>query len=134
MSHSAFEHPYFGVFVMFILTCIAFTLTLRLQRFLSRKLAKKDREKLKLSTYECGPTITKQPNRISTHFFILALLFVLFDVEVIFMLPWAIDFKDFNYLGLGGFIFFEMLSFIAFLVIGFIYAWKKGALSWQSIK
>ena len=117
-----------------MLTCVAFTLTLRLQRILSRKLAKKDREKLKLSTYECGPTPTRQPNKISTHFFILALLFVLFDIEVIFMIPWAIDFKLFTYIGLGNFVFFEMLSFIALLVIGFIYAWKKGALSWQNIK
>ena len=134
MSYSIMEHPYFGVFVMFALTCVAFTLTLRFQRFLSRKLAIKDREKLKLSTYECGPASTKQPNRISTHFFLLAILFVLFDVEVIFMLPWAVDFKSFVHYGMGHFIFFEMLSFIAFLAIGFIYAWKKGALSWQSIK
>ncbi|RDU60434.1 NAD(P)H-quinone oxidoreductase subunit 3 [Helicobacter marmotae] len=134
MSHSVFEYPYFGVFVLFVLTCVAFTLTLRLQRILSRKLAKKEREKLKLSTYECGPTPARQQNKISTHFFILALLFILFDIEIIFMLPWAIDFKYFAHIGLGSFIFVEMLSFIAFLVIGFIYAWKKGALSWQNIK
>lgn len=134
MSHSSFIYPYFGAFVLFALTCVAFNLTLRLQRFLSRKMAKKDREKLKLSTYECGPTPNKQQNRISTHFFILALLFILFDIEVIFMVPWAIDFKFFAHIGLGGFVFIEMLSFIGLLVIGFIYAWKKGALSWQSIK
>lgn len=134
MSHSTFLYPYFGAFVMFVFTCVAFTFTLRLQRIISRKLAKKEREKLKLSTYECGPTPTKQPNRISTHFFILALLFILFDIEILFMLPWAIDFKYFSYIGLGGFVFAEMLSFIALLLIGFIYAWKKGALSWQNIK
>ncbi len=134
MSHSAFIYQYFGAFVLFVLTCVAFNLTLRLQRFVSRKLAKKDRDKLKLSTYECGPTPTKQPNKISTHFFILALLFILFDIEVIFMLPWAIDFKYFVHIGLGNFVFFEMLSFAGFLILGFIYAWKKGALSWQNIK
>lgn len=134
MNHSTFEHPYFGVFILFVLTCVAFTLTLALQRRISRKLAKKDREKLKVSIYECGLTPIKQQNRISTHFFILALLFILFDIEVIFMLPWAIDFKIFTYMGLGNFVFFEMLSFIILLVIGFIYAWKKGALSWQDIK
>lgn len=133
MSHAVFAYPYFGAFVLFVLTCCAFTLTLRLQRIISRKLAKKDREKLKLSTYECGPIPIKQPNTISTHFFVLALLFLLFDIEVIFMVPWAIDFKLFTHLGLGAFVFIEMISFIAFLVIGFIYAWKKGALSWQSM-
>lgn len=134
MSHTVFEHPYFGVFVLFVLTCIIFPMTLRLQRFISRSLAKKDREKLKLSTYECGPMPTKQQNRVSIHFFILAILFILFDIEVIFMLPWAVDFKFFRDMGLGSFVFVEMLSFVGFLVIGFIYAWKKGALSWQNIK
>ncbi len=134
MSHATFEHPYFGVFILFVLVSIAFPMTLRLQRFISRALAKKDREKLKLSTYECGPTSNKQPNRISTHFFILALLFILFDIEVLFMVPWALNFKLFEHIGLGVFVFVEMISFIAFLLVGFIYAWKKGALSWQSIE
>lgn len=134
MSHSDFISPYFGVFMLFAITCIAFPLTLRLQRFISRKIAKKDREKLKLSIYECGPMPTKQPNRISTHFFLLALLFLLFDIEVLFMIPWAVDFKLFKHIGLGWFVFAEMISFIGLLLVGFIYAWKKGAFSWQSIR
>ncbi|MBD3808272.1 MAG: NAD(P)H-quinone oxidoreductase subunit 3, partial [Epsilonproteobacteria bacterium] len=107
----------------------AFSATLNLQRFISRKLAKRDTEKIKMSIYECGPEVTKQPNTISVQFYLIALLFILFDVEIIFMFPWAIDFKL-----LGWFGFVEMVLFILLLAIGFVYAWKKGALEWHSIK
>jgi NADH-quinone oxidoreductase subunit A len=95
----------------------------------SRKLARLDNEKLKLSIYECGPEVSKQPNKMSSQFYLFALLFILFDVEIIFMFPWAIDFKV---LGIFGFV--EMIIFIFLLTVGFIYAWKKGALQWHSIK
>ncbi len=129
MTHIATDHPYFGIFVLFLLTAVAFPATLFLARFVSRKLAKMDTQKLKLSVYECGPEPNRQPNRISTQFYLIALLFILFDVEIIFMFPWAIDFKL-----LGWFGFIEMILFILLLVFGFVYAWKKGALEWHSIK
>ncbi len=129
MTHVVTEHPYFGVFVLFVLTMVAFPATLVLARYVSRKLAKLDTEKLKVSIYECGPEPDKQPNRISVQFYLIALLFILFDVEIIFMFPWAIDFKL-----LGWFGFVEMILFILLLAIGFIYAWKKGALEWHSIR
>ena len=129
MSHIEVAHPYFGVFVMFVLTFGAFFMTTTISRFVSRKLARLDTEKLKSAIYECGPEVTKQPNTISTQFYLLALLFILFDVEIIFMFPWAIDFKL-----LGWFGFVEMILFILLLTIGFVYAWKKGALEWHSIK
>lgn len=122
-------HPYLGVFIFFALTSLAFWGTLVLQRCVSRKLARKDGEKLKLSIYECGPVPTRQPNRLNTQFYLVALLFILFDVEIIFMVPWAVDFKL-----LGWFGFVEMILFILLLSVGFIYAWKKGALDWHSIK
>ncbi len=123
------NHPYLGIFFLFIVTVVAFNATLLAARFVSRRLAKLDTEKLKLTIYECGPEVTKQPNTISTQFYLIALLFILFDVEIIFMFPWAIDFKL-----LGWFGFVEMVLFIVLLTIGFIYAWKKGALEWHSIK
>ncbi|NEW61451.1 NAD(P)H-quinone oxidoreductase subunit 3 [Sulfurovum sp. bin170] len=129
MTHVINNHPYLGIFVLFVLTVVAFNATLILQRFISRRMARLDTEKLKLSIYECGPEVTKQPNTISTQFYLIALLFILFDVEIIFMFPWAIDFKL-----LGWFGFVEMILFILLLTIGFIYAWKKGALEWHSIK
>jgi NADH-quinone oxidoreductase subunit A len=129
MTHVINAHPYLGVFILFALTAVAFPATLFAARFISRKLAKLDTEKLKLTIYECGPEVTKQPNTISAQFYLIALLFILFDVEIIFMFPWAIDFKL-----LGWFGFAEMILFILLLAIGFIYAWKKGALEWHSIK
>ncbi len=129
MEHMTFAHPYFGAFVMFIVTFGAFTATTMASRFVSRKLAKLDTEKLKCTLYECGPEVTKQPNTISVQFYLMALLFILFDVEIIFMFPWAVNFKV-----LGWFGFVEMILFIVLLTIGFIYAWKKGALEWHSIK
>ncbi len=129
MEHMDFSHPYFGVFVLFIVTTVSFIGTTVLARLASRALARLDTEKLKLTIYECGPEVTKQPNKISAQFYLFALLFILFDVEIIFMFPWAIDFKL-----LGWFGFVEMILFIILLAIGFIYAWKKGALEWHSIK
>jgi NADH-quinone oxidoreductase subunit A len=114
---------------MFVLTFGAFIATVALARLVSRKLARLHTEKLKTTLYECGPEVTRQPNTISVQFYLMALLFILFDVEIIFMFPWAIDFKI-----LGWFGFVEMILFIVLLTIGFIYAWKKGALEWHSIK
>ena len=129
MTHIDFTHPYFGAFMMFILSFIIFGTALALSRFISRKLARLNTEKLKTTIYECGVEVTKQPNKISTQFYLVALLFILFDVEIIFMFPWAINFKS-----LGWFGFIEMLMFLLVLAIGFLYAWKKGALEWHSIK
>jgi len=129
MSHTSFEHPYFGIFVLLILTTVSFYGVLVLQRFLSRKLSRLDTEKLKMSLYECGPRVNKQRNSISIQFYLIALLFILFDVEIVFMFPWAIDFRVLGWFGLV-----EMILFIVLLAIGFAYAWKKGALEWHSIK
>jgi NADH-quinone oxidoreductase subunit A len=129
MTHLDVAHPYFGAFVLLVLTTVAFTATTVLSRLVGRYLARKDTEKLKLTIYECGPEASRQPNRLSTQFYLFALLFILFDVEIIFMFPWAVDFKP-----LGWFGFVEMILFILLLAIGFIYAWKKGALEWHSIK
>jgi len=114
---------------LFIATLVHLTHTISITIY-NRKLARLDTEKLKLTIYECGPEVTKQPNTISAQFYLIALLFILFDVEIIFMFPWAIDFKL-----LGWFGFAEMILFILLLTIGFIYALgKKGALEWHSIK
>lgn len=129
MTHSVFAHQYFGVFFMLVVSTVIFVAIVYLSSLVGAKLAKKDTEKLKLTIYECGPQPNKQPNTISSHFYIYALLFILFDVEIIFMFPWAVDFKM-----LGWFGFVEMILFIALLAIGFIYAWNKGALEWQRIR
>jgi NADH-quinone oxidoreductase subunit A len=81
----------------------------------------------KLLPYESGMTpFGPGTRRMPVRFYLVAVLFILFDIEVVFFLPWAVVFKK---LGLFGMI--EMLIFVGILVTGFIYAWKKGALEWD---
>jgi NADH-quinone oxidoreductase subunit A len=81
----------------------------------------------KLSTYESGmePVGTAR-ERFSVKFYMVAVLFIIFDVEVVFLYPWAVNFKM---LGLYGFI--VMFIFIATLLLGYLYVWRKGALEWD---
>ena len=90
------------------------------------------RNKTKDSAYECGmlPIGEAQP-RFSVKFYIVAMLFVMFDIEVVFLYPWAVIFKDYVPV-LGAGIFWWMLSFVSILLVAFAYAWKKGALRWDS--
>lgn len=128
MSHMDVSHPYFGVFMMLLLATVIFFGIVYLARLIGNSFARQNTEKLKLSIYECGPEPTKQPNRISVQFYTFALLFILFDIEIIFMFPWAVNFKL-----LGGFGFIAMIFFLLLLTVGFMYEWKKGALEWHSI-
>jgi NADH-quinone oxidoreductase subunit A len=87
---------------------------------------------MKDSAYECGmlPIGEAQP-RFSVKFYIVAMLFVLFDIEVVFLYPWAVIYKD--YLAVyGPAILGTMLGFVGILGVAFAYAWKKGALSWNN--
>lgn len=95
--------------------------------FVTHLLGPKRKSKIKNDVFECG--IESQGNAripFSIKYFLIAILFVLFDVEVIFMYPWAVNFKQ---LGLLGFV--EMLTFVGFLLVGFYYIIKKGALKWE---
>jgi NADH-quinone oxidoreductase subunit A len=87
----------------------------------------KRKTKTKLEAFECG--IESKGNArmpISIKYFLVAILFVLFDVEVIFMYPWAVKFQD---MGITGFL--EMMAFVSFLLVGFFYILKRGALKWD---
>ena len=129
MSHSELDSTYLGAFIILLLAACSFSLITFLSSKISKKLANRNTERLKVGFYECGPTTVKQPNKINIHYFFYGILFILFDVEVIFMYPWAVDFR---LLGLFGLI--EMLLFVAILLIGFAYAWQKGVFKWQSIR
>jgi NADH-quinone oxidoreductase subunit A len=80
----------------------------------------------KLSPYECGIEPSSDARgRQSVHYYVIAVLFVIFDVETVFLYPWAVRYRA---LGLFGFI--EMAIFLVILVAAYVYAWKKGALRW----
>ena len=129
MSHTSIAHPYFGIFLMLVLASLIFFALVFLASKIGNNFARKDRKKLGLGIYECGVIPIKQANKINSQFFVVALIFILLDIEVVFLFPWALIFRD---LGLFGFL--EILVFIFLLGVGFLYAYKKGAFKWQSIK
>lgn len=110
--------------VLMMVVAVGFVITTMLA---THYLGPKRKSKLKLEAFECG--IESQGNAripFSIKYFLVAILFVLFDVEVIFMYPWAINFKS-----LGMFGFLEMLTFMGVLLLGFFYIIKRGALKWE---
>ena len=116
-------NEYLPILIQFIVA-VGFVVTTMLATHL---LGPKRKSKIKLESFECG--IESQGNAripFSIKYFLVAILFVLFDVEVIFMYPWAVNFKT---LGVTGFV--EMILFIGFLLVGFFYLLKKGALKWE---
>jgi NADH-quinone oxidoreductase subunit A len=94
--------------------------------FLNAVLGPKLRTRGKLEIYESGvPLLDASRKRISIQFFVIAMIFILFDVEIAFLYPWAVVFRS------GGVaLFTEMLVFLAILAVGYAYLWKKGAFDW----
>lgn len=93
----------------------------------SSLIGQKKPSKVKLAPYECGcePVGTAR-ERFSIKFYLIAMLFILFDIEAVFLYPWAVLFKR-----LGAFGMIEMGIFIVILFVGYVYVWKKGALEWE---
>ena len=114
------EYAYIGLFLLF---GIAFVLGAFLFSWVLRP---NKPNPLKTSTYECGEKpIGSSWVQFNVRFYIIALIFLIFDVEAIFIIPWAIIFRS-----LGLFAYLEMMLFIVILAVGLFYAWKKGALKW----
>jgi NADH-quinone oxidoreductase subunit A len=116
-------NEYLPILIQFIVA-VGFVVTTMLATHL---LGPKRKSKVKLDTFECG--IESQGNAripFSIKYFLVAILFVLFDVEVIFMYPWAVNFKELGVFGL-----MEMFLFMFIFLIGFFYIIKKGALKWE---
>ena len=81
----------------------------------------------KLSAYECGfNAFDDDRMKFDVRLYLVSILFIIFDLEVAFLFPWAVSFKE-----VGAFGFFSMMIFLAVLTIGFVYEWKKGALEWD---
>ena len=84
----------------------------------------------KLSAYECGfPAFGDARMKFDVRFYLVAILFIIFDLEVAFLFPWAITLTNMGYA--GTFAFWSMMVFLGVLTVGFIYEWKKGALEWE---
>jgi NADH-quinone oxidoreductase subunit A len=120
---SAYLDGYGGLLLMFILAAgLAGVLVVA-----STVVGKHKHSKEKDQAYECGMAPigdARQP--FSVHFYMVALIFILFDIEAIFLYPWALVYRDLKVFG-----FVEMLLYIIILLVGYIFLWKKGALDWD---
>lgn len=97
---------------------------------LTHRLGPRKPSERKLSMYESGmPPVGGAHPKFSVRFYILAMLFILFDIEVVFMYPWAVLYK--KWISVSSFILIEGLIFITILLVGYIYIWRKGALEWE---
>jgi len=99
---------------------------------LSAWLGPRRRSALKESVYECGIPMRGSPQvRFFVRFFLVALLFLLFDLEGVLLYPWVIRYRHLLATGQGGFALGEMGVFLTILVVGYVYVWRKGGLEWQ---
>ena len=116
--------PNYLPIVIFILVAAGLTLALLIAPFI---VAYQQPDPEKLSAYECGFNAFGDARmKFDVRFYLVAILFIIFDLEVAFLFPWAIVFGQ-----LGSYGFWSMMVFLAVLTIGFIYEWKKGALEWD---
>jgi NADH-quinone oxidoreductase subunit A len=115
--------PYLPVLIHFLVVAAVAAAILGLSAWVGVKRA----SRAKLSPYECGiPPVGDARERFSVSFYLVAMIFILFDVEVVFLYPWAVIFRSLKWFG-----FVEMLLYIAVLLAGYVYLWKKGALDWK---
>jgi NADH-quinone oxidoreductase subunit A len=123
MALSSELNPYLGV-VLLTLVAAGFLVTML---GLATWLGPKYKTKTKQLPFECGSVSVGEvaDHRFSVRFYLVAMLFILFDIEVIFLYPWALV-----YLDLGWASFVQMFLFMAVLLVGLVYVWKKGALNW----
>lgn len=109
--------------LIFVLVAIAFGIVTLL---MARLVAPQRFSKVKLAPYECGiEPKTDARDRYSIRYYLVAMLFVIFDVETVFMYPWAVILDELALFGL-----IEILVFLVILVVGYFYAWREGALEW----
>jgi NADH-quinone oxidoreductase subunit A len=113
---------YVPVFIFVAIVAILIPLTL----IVAKLVRPANPNRVKLMPYECGiDPIGNSRGRYTVRYYIVAILFVVFDVETIFLFPWAVKFKSLGMFGLA-----EMLIFLAILIVGYIWIWQKGALEW----
>ena len=123
VKYSSIKEEYLGVLLFLLFAIFLAFLIITLSYFL----VVQSPETEKLSTYECGfEPYEDSRNRFNVKFYIVAILFILFDIEIIFMLPWCISLSQLNILS-----FWTMIEFLTELGIGFFYVWCAGSLEWK---
>ena len=118
------SNEYLGLLVTFVIAAGIATLIILLNAFLGPK---NKMTTVKGEPFECGKDpIGIQSGHFSVKFYLIAMFFILFDVEIVWLFPWATILRSLGWAGI-----FEMFTFLAVLLLGFVYAWKKGALEWE---
>jgi NADH-quinone oxidoreductase subunit A len=118
---------YFARYLPLLLHILAVAIVASAIVTLSWILGKRRPTRAKLSPYECGMVPVGDARvRFSVKFYLVAMLFILFDVEAVFLYPWAVILRDLKMFG-----FWEMMVYIAIVLVGFFYVWKKGVLDWN---
>lgn len=123
----------YGLIAIFTALAVAVPTGMLVQSYVFSLIGVRPRKpnRLKQSIYECGfETLSGTWNRFNFRFYGFALIFVIFDVEVVFLFPWAASFGVLSS-EFGVFVLLEMAAFIAILLVGWLYAWRKGALEWS---
>ena len=119
---------YLPIIIFTALAIVLIGLPLGLQYILSPR---KNKGGDKLLSYECGEIPEGSAwVKFNVRFYVIALVFLIFDVEIVFLFPWAVVFQDFVSNGMGALVFIEAFLFISILVVGFAYVWVKGDLDW----
>ena len=100
---------------------------------LSQMVGQRKSTRTKLMPYECGKDpVGSARERFSVKFYLIAMIFILFDIELIFLIPWAVVFKKMTLEdGMGRLVYVEMMLFVALLLVGYVYVWKKGLFDWS---
>jgi len=120
---------YFASYLPLLLHMIAVGIVASAIVTLSWLLGKRRPTRAKMSPYECGmDPVGDARERFSVKFYLVAMLFILFDVEAVFLYPWAVILRELKMFG-----FWEMLVYITIVLVGFFYAWKKGVLDWGKV-
>jgi NADH-quinone oxidoreductase subunit A len=113
---------YLPIFIFLVLAILFPVVTL----IAARLIRPSSPSRIKLEAYECGiQAASNSRGRYTIRFYIIAILFVIFDVEAVFLFPWAVRFKQLGWFGVA-----EAAVFLAFLIVGYVWAYKKGALEW----
>lgn len=99
---------------------------------ISRLFGRRRDTREKLMPYECGmDPVGSAHQRFSVKFYLVAMIFILFDIEAVFLIPWAVVFQSLSKLLSKPFVFVEMIVFLAVLLLGYVYVWKKGLFEWN---
>ena len=121
---TTYPETYFPVLVQIVIAVVVAGALVALSYLIGKRV----KDRVKDSPYECGIAPTGSAReRFSVKFYLVGIVFILFDIEAVFLYPWAVVYRE-----LKMFAFVEMLLFVVLILVGFFYVWKKGALDWSS--